>query len=97
MCSSGDVPLLTDIFSVYVVGRNFEETDEAGEITRLDGYHEEVLLLIKFIFVLIRYPGFSFCATEKMRREYFSAREHGMMTKEGQVGGFFARESLLSR
>ncbi len=25
-----DVPLLTNIFSVYVVGRNFEETDEAG-------------------------------------------------------------------
>jgi hypothetical protein len=28
MCQSGDVPLLTNIFSVYVVGRNVEETDE---------------------------------------------------------------------
>lgn len=69
---------LRNIFSVYVVGRNFEETDEAGgEITRLDGYHEGVLLLIKFIFVLIRYPGFSSFATEKMRREFFSAKAQG--------------------
>jgi hypothetical protein len=41
------------------------ETDEAGEITRLDGYHEEVLLLFKFILVLITYFTFSFNAIEK--------------------------------
>ena len=46
----GDVPLYFLLLTKYVVGRNFEETDEAGEITRLDGYHEEVLLLLKFIF-----------------------------------------------
>jgi len=67
MCQSGDVPLLTNIFSVYVVGRNVEETDATGEeITRLDEYHEEVLLLFKFIFVSTPYSAFSFCAIEKM-------------------------------
>ena len=66
MCQSGDVPLLTIIFSVYVVGRNFEETDETGgEITRLDEYHEEVLLLFRFIFVSTTYLVFSFSAIEK--------------------------------
>jgi hypothetical protein len=44
-----DVSLLANILFVYVVGRNFEETVEAGEITRLDGYHEEVLLLVEFV------------------------------------------------
>jgi hypothetical protein len=41
------------------------ETDEAGEITRLDGYHEEVLLLFKFILVFTPYFTFSFNAIEK--------------------------------
>jgi len=67
MCQSGDIPLLTNIFSVYVIDRNFEETDETrGEITRLDENHEEVLLLFKFIFVSTPYSAFSFCAIEKM-------------------------------
>ena len=66
MCQSGDVPLLTNIFSVYVIGRNVEETDETeGEITRLDEYHEEVLLLFKFIFVSTTYSALSFNAIGK--------------------------------
>lgn len=65
MCSSGMRVRLKGMFSVYVVGRNGEETDETGEITRLDGYHEGVLLLSKFIFDYTRYLGFSFCAIEK--------------------------------
>lgn len=36
----GDVPLYFLLLTKYVVGRNFKETDEAGEITRLNGYHE---------------------------------------------------------
>jgi len=47
--SARDVSLLANILFVYVVGRNFEETVEAGEITRLDGYHEGVLLLVEFV------------------------------------------------
>ena len=41
-------------------------TRQRGEITRLDEYHEEVLLLFKFIFVSTTYSVFSFCAIEKM-------------------------------
>ena len=66
MSQSGDVPLLTNIFSVYVIDRNFEETDETrGEITRLDENHEEVLLLFKFIFVSTTYSALSFYAIGK--------------------------------
>lgn len=55
------------IFSVltkYVVGRNCEETDEVGEITRLNGYHEEVLLLFNFLDLTL-YPAFNLCAIKK--------------------------------
>lgn len=46
MRPSGDIPLFL-FLTKYVFGRNVTETDEAGEITRLNGYHEEVLLLFK--------------------------------------------------
>ena len=58
------------IFCVCGRQKLLRETDEAGgEITRLDGYHEGVLLLFKFIFILDLYSAFSFCAREKKQRE----------------------------
>lgn len=42
---------IISVLTKYVVGRNCEETDEVGEITRLDGYHEEVLLLFNFFLI----------------------------------------------
>jgi len=40
-------------------------TRQREEITRLDEYHEEVLLLFKFIFVSTPYSALSFNAIEK--------------------------------
>lgn len=40
-------------------------TRQRGEITRLDEYHEEVLLLFKFIFVLTTYSALYFYAIGK--------------------------------
>jgi len=46
--SSGMFHYYILFLSKYVVGRNFEETDEAGEITRLDGYHEGYYFFLIF-------------------------------------------------
>jgi hypothetical protein len=67
-----DVPHFNEYVFFMLCGRQklYERlTKQGGEITRRDGYHDEVLLLFKFIFVSTSYSAFSFCAIEKMWRE----------------------------